>query len=125
MNISVLALAEPVRVNEQRVDAMVQELGETGARNVLGLAVEQIAVTLSKIQRMAQAGDQAAVVARTERLARLAWQVGLVTLSGVAIDVGTCVERCDGPGFAATLARLLRVGNRSVTEIWEGRDFVD
>ncbi len=125
MNISVLALAEPVRVNGHKVEAIVGELGETGARNVIGLAVEQIAVTLSEIQRSAEAGDQAAVVARTERLARLAWQVGLVTLTGVAIDVGTCAEKRDRPGFAATLARLLRVGNRSVTEIWEGHDFID
>ncbi len=54
-----------------------------------------------------------------EQLARLAWQVGLVTLAGVAVDVGSCAERQDKNALAATSARLHRIGNRSLTEIWE------
>ena len=54
-------------------------------------------------------------------LSRLAWQVGLTSLAGVAVDVAACAERRDGIGLSATLAWLMRIGNRSLTEIWDER----
>jgi len=53
-------------------------------------------------------------------MSRLAWQIGLLSLAGVAMDLGSCIERGDEPAIAAIRARLMRVGNRSLTEIWEG-----
>jgi hypothetical protein len=64
-------------------------------------------------------GDLAAVADHADQLSRLAWQVGLVTLAGVAVDVGSCAERQDRTGLAATASRLRRTGNRSLTQIWE------
>ena len=52
-------------------------------------------------------------------MSRLAWQIGLLSLAGVAMDLGSTAERGDVPALAAIRARLLRVGNRSLTAIWD------
>lgn len=117
----VLAVQEPVQVDARRLNEIVDELGETAAQDVICVALEQLAQTLADARQAAMAGDTAELTARAEMLSRLAWQVGLTTLAGVAVDVAACAERRDGIGLAATLARLIRIGNRSLTEIWDER----
>lgn len=117
----VLAVQEPVRVDARRLSEIVDELGETAAHDVICVALEQLAQALSEARQAAMTGDMAELTARAEMLSRLAWQVGLTTLAGVAVDVAACAERRDGISLAATLARLMRTGNRSLTEIWDER----
>ncbi len=121
-NVAVLTVDEAVRVNAQRLGDIVNELGEQAAGDVLAAALEQLATGLSDARAAAAAGDMVELVTQAESVARLAWQVGLVSLAGVAVDVGTCAERRDQTGLGATLARMMRVGNRSLTEIWDGAD---
>ena len=40
-------------------------------------------------------------------------------LAGVAIDVADCARRNEAVALTATLARAVRVANRSLTEIWD------
>lgn len=117
--IAVLTVDETVRIELQRLTQIIQELGEATAAQVIGAALEQLALALTRTLEASAAGEAASVVANAEQLARLAWQVGLVTLAGVAVDVGNCAERQDKTALAATSARLHRIGNRSLTEIWE------
>lgn len=122
-NLMVLHVQEPVHVDARRLAEIVDELGETAAHNVICVALEQLAQALSDTRLAALTGDMAELAGRAEMLSRLAWQVGLTSLAGVAVDVAACAERRDGIGLAATLARMTRIGNRSLTEIWdEGRD---
>ncbi|MFD1883765.1 hypothetical protein [Paracoccus pacificus] len=99
---------------------IVDELGGMAARNVIGMALEQLATAITDVRLAHAGGNRAAVVDRTTQLSRLAWQVGLVSLASVAQDVAICAECGDEVGYAATLARLLRVANASLTEIWDG-----
>lgn len=115
-----LRVEEPVNIDQRRVREIVSELGERAAHGLIGAALEQLALALDRTTAAAEQGDLAQVVAHADRLSRLAWQVGLVTLAGVAVDVGRCAEARDQPGLAATLSRLERIANRSLTEIWEG-----
>ena len=116
---AVLTVDETVRIELQRLEQIIQELGEATAAQVIGAALEQLALALTRTVAAGAAGDLAGVVTHAEQLARLAWQVGLVSLAGVAVDVGSCAERQDRTALAATSARLHRIGNRSLTEIWE------
>lgn len=118
-NLAVLALDEAVRLDAGRVGEIVDELGELAAQNVMGVALEQLAHALAMARGAAMAGDMAALVAQADLLSRLAWQMGLVSLAGVAVDVGACADRRDATALGATLARLMRVGNRSLTQIWD------
>ena len=119
VNLMVLTMQEPVQVDARRLGEIVDELGETAAHNVICVALEQLAQALSDARLAAMTGDMAELAARSEMLSRLAWQVGLTSLAGVAVDVAACAERQDGIALAATLARLIRIGNRSLTEIWD------
>lgn len=117
--IMALAVSEPVRVDARRVGDIVSELGETAAQNVIGLALEQLAGALTATDSALEAGDLARAVAHADRLSRLAWQIGLLSLAGVAMDLGSCADRRDLAALPAVRARLMRVGNRSLTAIWD------
>lgn len=117
--IKALAMSEPVRVDARRVGDIVNELGESAAQNVIGLALEQLATTLAATDKSVEMGDLAHAVALADRLSRLAWQIGLLSLAGVAMDLGSCAERRDMNALSAVRARLMRVGNRSLTAIWD------
>lgn len=118
-HVTALAVSESVRVDIRRVGDIVSELGETAAQTVIGLALEQLAGALISVDTALRRGDLAAALADAERMSRLAWQIGLLSLAGVAMDLGSCAERGDPAALAAVHARLMRVGNRSLTAIWD------
>ncbi|WP_347139227.1 hypothetical protein [Paracoccus sp. SSK6] len=117
--ITALAVSEPVRVDSRRVGDIVTELGETAAQNVIGLALEQLAGALTAADRAIRDADLPEAGRQCDLLARLAWQIGLLSLAGVAMDLGACTERRDPVAVGAIHARLMRVGNRSLTAIWD------
>jgi hypothetical protein len=117
--VTALAVSEPVRVDTRRVGDIISELGETAAQTVIGLALEQLAGALMATDSAVRAGDLGSAVADSERMSRLAWQIGLLSLAGVAMDLGSCAERGDAVALAAVHARLMRIGNRSLTAIWD------
>ena len=117
--IAVLSMDETVRIDVQRLEQIVRELGEPAAGRIIGAALEQLALALGRTVAASQRGDLGVVVDNADQHSRLAWQVGLVTLAGVAIDVGACAERQDDPALAATTRRLERIGNRSLTQLWD------
>lgn len=119
-NLAALAIAEPVNIDARRVQAIVNELGEVAAEGLIQVALEQMALAVQALRRDVEGSDGPAIIAQAERLSRLAWQVGLMTLAGVAVDVADCARRGDPVSLDATLARLLRVANRSLTDIWDG-----
>lgn len=117
--ITALAVFEPVRVDGRRVGDIVTELGETAAQNVIGLALEQLAGALTAADAAVRAVDLPEAARQCDLLARLAWQIGLLSLAGVAMDLGGCAERDDPIALCAVHSRLMRVGNRSLTAIWD------
>ncbi|MEO1909346.1 MAG: hypothetical protein ABGX10_02775 [Paracoccus sp. (in: a-proteobacteria)] len=117
--ITALTLAEPARVDRARVAAIMAELGETAGQQVICMALEQLAGILGTVETALAADDLAQAVAEAERMSRLAWQIGLVSLAGVAMDLGGAAEHGDQPAIAAIRRRLQRVGNGSLTAIWD------
>lgn len=117
--IMALAVSEPVRVDSRRLGDIVTELGETAAQNVIGLALEQLATALTLADGAIRANNLPEAVRQCDLLARLAWQIGLLSLAGVAMDLGFCAERGQAVAIRAVHARLMRVGNRSLTAIWD------
>ncbi|GLK66298.1 MULTISPECIES: hypothetical protein [Paracoccus] len=120
--ISVLTVSEAARIDVQRLEQIIQELGEIAAGQIIGMALEQMALTLHRTVSAFQRGDPGMIVAHADKLSRLAWQMGMVTLAAVAIDVGACAERQDFTALAATVGRLERIGNHSLTELWDLRE---
>jgi hypothetical protein len=55
-------------------------------------------------------------------LIAIAEQIGMCKLARVAGDVGTAVDQADMVAVAATLSRLMRVGEASLTAVWDLQD---
>lgn len=120
--LAVLHHEEGVRLNPDCLVALYAELGEAGAEKVIGRAMEELSVRLREMQRFADEGKSAALMRSAGLLIRVSEQIGMTTFSRVAGDVARATEADDRAGQAATLARLVRIGDRSLTAVWDLRD---
>ncbi|SLN22644.1 hypothetical protein ROJ8625_00884 [Roseivivax jejudonensis] len=85
----------------------------------LAAALEQLALDLAAVEA-AWRGDDARGMARAlQDVEACAGALGMVKLAAVAGAVRDTLSAGDGVALAATLARLLRVGERSLVAVWE------
>ena len=120
--VSALRHEEGVRLDPDRLGALYAELGHTAAETVVCRAMEELAIRISDMQAFHAQGDVAAVQRAGRLLAKVADQVGMTSLARVAADVCDCADRRDPAALGATLARLVRIGDRSLTAIWDLQD---
>lgn len=114
-----LAIAECVHIDTQRLTDIINDLGAASARTMISMSLQQVKAGLSILNKAVNGGDLDAISKAADRVSRDAWQVGLVTLSAVAVDVTDCATRGDRPALAAVLARLDRVSTQSLSKMWE------
>ncbi|WP_380056293.1 hypothetical protein ACFE33_02175 [Falsihalocynthiibacter sp. SS001] len=113
---------ECVRLNPSRLTELYVELGHRAAENVIGRAMEELAVRLGEIEAAYWESDFAQVGKRARSIIAIADQVGLNGLSLAARHV-TVTAKQDAPtAIAATVARLVRMGDNSLTAVWDARD---
>lgn len=117
-----IGLKESVQVDQDRLGALYAELGEAGAEDVVCRAMEELALRLSHCSRLSSAGNFQDLRKCARSLIAIADQIGMHKLSRVAKDVITAVDSHDTVAIAATLARLLRIGEQSLTAIWDLQD---
>ncbi|QJF49855.1 hypothetical protein [Roseobacter ponti] len=117
-----IRLKETVQVDQDRLGALYAELGEAGAEDIVCRAMEELALRLSHCSRLytAQNNDDLRKCARS--LIAIADQIGMSVLARVAGDVTRAVDGNDAPALAAVMARLLRIGDQSLTAIWDLQD---
>jgi len=120
-----LSREEPARLDRDRLQELYAELGEGAAENVICRALEEMAVRLAKVERAHRQGDASELRRNARSLAAISDPLGMTLLSRVAADVARCVEAGDPVALAATLARLLRLGERSLLAVWDIRDGPD
>ena len=120
--VSYLAWSESVWLDRDQLAHLYQQLGVSAAENVVCRSMEELAVRLSFTERLHRQGDMANMRKSLNSLAAIADQIGMTKLVRVSGDVGQCIEDGDGIAVAATLGRLLRIGERSLTEVWDLQD---
>ncbi len=120
--LAVLRHDEGVRLDPDRLVALYSDLGEAGAEQVVCRAMEELAGRLTEIQRFADDGEIAAMTRSARLLVKVAEQIGMLTFARVAGDVLRATAAGDRAAQAATLARLVRIGDRSLNAIWDLRD---
>ncbi|MCR9126188.1 MAG: hypothetical protein NXH82_08660 [Rhodobacteraceae bacterium] len=113
--------AEPVRLDLGALDALYAQLGEANAEDVVCRAIEELAVRLSHCGRLWCAGDIAPLRKSARSLVAIADQIGMCQLAQVARDVTATIDAGDDPATAATLSRLMHVGERSLTAVWDAQ----
>jgi hypothetical protein len=117
--VTILAPDESLRVNTARLRALEEDLGAVQADRVIGRAMEALAVRLARTERAYSEGDMQRITKDARALGGIADQVGLESLARVALDVAGCAAAGDGPALAATLMRLQRLGDRSLSAVWD------
>lgn len=115
---------ESVRLERGRLSALYTSVGEVQAEEIICRAMEELAMRLALMERAYAAGEFAALAKGARGLVAIADQVGMTGLVRVAGDVACCAERRDGTALGATLARLMRIGDRSLTAVWDSADLI-
>jgi hypothetical protein len=113
---------ETVRLDQDRLNALYGQMGEAGAEDVICRAMEELAIRLTCAERMYRSGQSGDLRKSVRSMAAIADQVGMHLLARVARDVACVIDLGDDHALAATLARLLRIGDRSLTAVWDIRD---
>lgn len=117
-----IRLNETVRVDQDSLAALFTQLGEAAAEDVVCRAMEELALRLSHCSRLHEAGELDALRKCARSLIAISEQIGMLVLARVAGDVIEALDSQDTPGIAATLFRLLRIGEQSLTAIWDLQD---
>ncbi|MEM1375482.1 MAG: hypothetical protein AAGF78_13980 [Pseudomonadota bacterium] len=118
-NVIVLAHDEVVRMDGRAVAALKGQLGEAGAEGVINRAMEELANRLSLIERCYFQGETEALWKATKGLIGIAEQIGLETLANAARALADCAKGDDAVALSAVLNRLIRLGDRSLTAVWD------
>lgn len=121
-DITRLTLEETVRLDPDRLNALYSQLGEAGAEDIVCRAMEELAVRMAHCERLHRLSNWAELRKSARSLVAISDQIGMHMLSRVAGDVTMAVDSNDTVAIAATLARLLRIGERSLTAIWDTQD---
>lgn len=111
-----------VRLEPERLNGLYRQLGSAGAEDVVCRAVEELAVRLSNCNGLWQFKDNENLRKGARSIVAIADQLGMDTLACVARDVTKAIDANDSVAVAATLTRLLRIGERSLTAIWDMQD---
>lgn len=121
--VTLLEQSETVCLDSERLQQLYVQLGEAGAEDVVCRALEELAVRLSHTERCHLENRWREMRKSARSLIAIAEQIGMGTLARVARDVTVCIDAHDCVALAATLARLLRTGERSLHEIWDLQDY--
>lgn len=113
---------EPANLDRDKLGALYAQLGALGAEDVVRRAMEELALRLSHAERLYRQADLPGLRKSVRSLVAISEQIGMRKLARVAQDVSNSIDQCDDVALASTLARLLRVGERSLTAIWDMQD---
>ena len=110
-------------MDSHQIETLCSDLGPYAAEDVICRAMEELAQRMRQLQEMARKGADEELNKGLRTLAAIADQIGMRSLSRVAHDVAACNERGDRVARAACLARLSRMGEQSLTAMWELNEF--
>ena len=120
--VTLLKQNERVQLDANRLEDLYLQLGEAGAEDVVCRALEELAARLSHTERCYRETRFHDMRKSARSLIAISEQIGMQHLARVAGDVTNCIDLGDRNALAATLARLLRIGERSLNEIWDLQD---
>ena len=114
-----LCPGDRVQLDVDRIHKIYTDLGPTRAEDVICRAIEEMALRLFRSDGLWTTRDTERLGTCLRALIAIADQVGMLSITQVARDVQIALSRKDEPAVAATLARLRRVGESSMTNIWD------
>ena len=117
MQVHQIRPVEQVDVNPDQLGVLYAQLGEAGAEDVVCRAMEELALRMAQSDRLYRAAEWEGLRKNTRSLIAIAEQIGMYSVARVARDVTHCLDAKDHIAVAATLSRLIRIGERSLAAI--------
>lgn len=120
-----MGLIVQFRIHERTVidtallDRLCRRMGARGAEGFVAERVEEIADRLADIDWLHRQGQTHQVPTEAQRVARLCADVGLTSLGRAARDLAQTATQGDGAAFAAVWDRVVRIGDRSLAQVWD------
>ena len=112
---------ESTRFNPDRLEQLCLRVGEVQAEAAVALALHRSTESLPTLGRL-MAAEPVNFPVTVEQIAMDAELMGMASLARAARDVIVCFATSNNVALAATMARLSRVGDRSVNAVWEMDD---
>ncbi|MFY0594904.1 MAG: hypothetical protein JXQ85_00605 [Cognatishimia sp.] len=97
-------------------------LGAEDSDNIKTKAMEEIAIRLSQSEKLLAQLQWPELRKVCASIGKISDQIGMTSLVEVSALVTDSIDNNDAPAMAATHFRLLRVGDRSLTEFWDQQD---
>lgn len=113
---------EDIQVDHDQLHALYVRFGPIQADRTLSQSLEDLALWLARLQKVQKSGRCANISQGADDLKRIAQRLGMITLARVARDVAEQSVTQDPAALSATLARLTRVGERSLIAVWDLQD---
>lgn len=120
--IATLHQTEHVFIDRDRLAILVRDHGDAAAERVIDHSLEEISRRLLMVETGWATGEFRRVGRAAQALIRIADRMGMHLLAHVACDVAALARTGEGPALAATVARLQRVGERSMLALWGAGD---
>lgn len=124
-NVEELLLIRPteiVRVDSDKLGRLYMDMGDVAAEEVVCRAMEELALRLAHCDRLYRADNMDDLRKSSRSLIAIADQIGMSKLARVAGNVTECIDEHNHVALAATLGRLMRIGEGSLTAIWDLQD---
>ena len=102
--------------------SICRNLAVPQAAELLCREMEQLAALLTECQKGYAKSEYSVVRQKLDELEAFSKLIGLPVLERVARDVQNCIEVYDPVALSATMSRLLRMGEQSLTAIWDLQD---
>ncbi|MGH1330385.1 MAG: hypothetical protein ACRBBK_05840 [Paracoccaceae bacterium] len=113
---------EAVRLDHDRLEHLYMQLGPSGAEGVVARAMEELAARLSKVERLYKRGELGEMQRAARSMIAISEQIGMVTFARVAEDVTRLSDSENSAALAATVGRLIRIGEGSLMAVWDLQD---
>lgn len=113
--VSWIRIEEGVRVDPDRVLRLAAQLGRIDAVHLIAATSQDLAEHFARIELAMRRRQPEQVGWAAVEVERLADQVGMIGLARVARDLQQCCRRDDRAAQEAVAARLMRIGERSLS----------
>lgn len=120
--VAVLTQNETIQLDSGKLADLYRQLGENAAEDVVCRAMEELALRLAHTQKLYRRRNRQEMRKSARLIVAIAEQVGMDLLARVSGDVTVCIDQGDEAALAAVVSRLVRIGERSLTEVWELQD---
>jgi hypothetical protein len=110
---------ERVVIDTARLDDLFRQHGQRGAEAYVMDRVEDISERLADIEFQYRQGALGEVAREARIVSKQCVDIGLTSLARVVRDLAVSAEHGDMVAFRAVWERLVRIGDRSLAQVWE------